>query len=160
MGKYIDLILFTWCHFLISLSSIIYSVSLEQTPRNWVCEACLSSGRARGGKQVKKMMSYYLILPNIEMCLISKLVSPPRVGEKKNSTPGPGFWSWCPLGLCSPPVDSHTTILDATSPFPSEVHIIDNRELTCIRYRCSWWSKHNREQGEQSRNPFPMLPGV
>jgi len=31
------------------------------------------------------------------MCLISKLVSPPRVGEKKNSTPGPGFWSRCPL---------------------------------------------------------------
>jgi len=58
----------------------------------------LSSGRAWGGpgegperEAVKKMMSYYLILPNIEMCLISKLVSPPRVGEKKNSTPGPGF---------------------------------------------------------------------
>ena len=33
------------------------------------------------------MMSYYLILPNIEMCLISKLVSPPRVGEKKIRPP-------------------------------------------------------------------------
>jgi len=31
------------------------------------------------------------------MCLISKLVSPPRVGEKNNLTPSPGFWSWCPL---------------------------------------------------------------
>jgi len=39
--------------------------------------------------------------------------------------------------LYSPPVDSHTTILDATSPFASEIHIIDNRELTYIRYRCS-----------------------
>jgi len=52
----------------------------------------LGPARMRGNKtKEKKMMSYYLILPNIEMCLISKLVSPPRVGEKRNSTPGPGF---------------------------------------------------------------------
>jgi hypothetical protein len=42
-------------------------------------------------KAATKMMSDYLILLYIEMCLISKLVSPLKVGEKKNLTPGPGF---------------------------------------------------------------------
>jgi hypothetical protein len=29
-------------------------VSLKQTPRHWVCEACVSSGRGRGGKRSRK----------------------------------------------------------------------------------------------------------
>jgi hypothetical protein len=32
-----------------------------------------------------------VILPNWDMCLISKLVSPLKAGLKKKSTPGPGF---------------------------------------------------------------------